>query len=155
MPMAPGVCGCSVIRTRHCGSAMRPSRSSSASSMAIRTLDVYWNSAIRSYRREWPIVEERAAAAIASAQERGLAMVVGDSRQSAIYSPSRTKLEKHGKGIILMHDFQHATAEALPEIIRQLKDGGYKVVHNGVPLAGDDTIEIRRNARAAGQAIGE
>ena len=27
-----------------------------------------------------------------------------------------SKLEKHGKGIILMHDFQHATAEALPEL---------------------------------------
>jgi peptidoglycan/xylan/chitin deacetylase (PgdA/CDA1 family) len=40
-----------------------------------------------------------------------------------------TKLEKHGKGIILMHDFQHATAEAMPELIRQLKAGGYKVVH--------------------------
>jgi peptidoglycan/xylan/chitin deacetylase (PgdA/CDA1 family) len=40
-----------------------------------------------------------------------------------------TKLEKHGKGIILMHDFQHATAEALPELIRQLKAGSYKVVH--------------------------
>ena len=39
------------------------------------------------------------------------------------------KLEKHGKAIILMHDFRHATAEALPEIIRQLKDRGYKVVH--------------------------
>ena len=40
-----------------------------------------------------------------------------------------TKLEKRGKGIILMHDFQHATAEALPELIRQLKARGYKVVH--------------------------
>jgi peptidoglycan-N-acetylglucosamine deacetylase len=40
-----------------------------------------------------------------------------------------TKLEKRGKGIILMHDFQHATAEAIPELIRQLKAGGYKVVH--------------------------
>ncbi len=39
------------------------------------------------------------------------------------------KLQKHGKGIILMHDFQHATAEALPELLRQLKAGGYKVVH--------------------------
>ena len=39
-----------------------------------------------------------------------------------------TKLEKHGKGIILMHDFQHATSEALPEILKKLKDGGYKVV---------------------------
>jgi len=39
-----------------------------------------------------------------------------------------TKLEKHGKGIILMHDFQHATAEALPELLAQLKANGYKVV---------------------------
>jgi hypothetical protein len=39
------------------------------------------------------------------------------------------KLEKNGKGIILMHDFQHATAEALPEILKQMKAKGYKVVH--------------------------
>lgn len=39
-----------------------------------------------------------------------------------------TKLEKHGKGIILMHDFQHATSEALPEILKKMKEGGYKVV---------------------------
>src|SRR5579884_498919 len=40
-----------------------------------------------------------------------------------------TKLAKNGKGIVLMHDFQHATAEAMPEILRQLKAGGYKIVH--------------------------
>jgi hypothetical protein len=28
-----------------------------------------------------------------------------------------------------MHDFHHNTAEALPEPIRQLKGGSYKVVH--------------------------
>jgi peptidoglycan/xylan/chitin deacetylase (PgdA/CDA1 family) len=38
------------------------------------------------------------------------------------------KLEKHGKGIILMHDFQQATAHAAPELLKQLKAGGYKVV---------------------------
>jgi peptidoglycan/xylan/chitin deacetylase (PgdA/CDA1 family) len=38
------------------------------------------------------------------------------------------KLDKLGKGIILMHDFQKHTAEALPEILRKLKAGGYKVV---------------------------
>ena len=38
------------------------------------------------------------------------------------------KLEKHGKGIILMHDFQQATAHAAPELLKKLKDGGYKVV---------------------------
>jgi peptidoglycan/xylan/chitin deacetylase (PgdA/CDA1 family) len=40
-----------------------------------------------------------------------------------------TKLEKNGKGIILMHDFQHGTAEAMPELLRQLKANGYKLVH--------------------------
>jgi peptidoglycan/xylan/chitin deacetylase (PgdA/CDA1 family) len=39
------------------------------------------------------------------------------------------KLQKHGKGIVLMHDFQHATAEALPELLNQLKANGYKIVH--------------------------
>src|SRR4030088_134909 len=39
-----------------------------------------------------------------------------------------TKLEKSGKGIILMHDFQKHTAEALPTLLDRLKAGGYKVV---------------------------
>ena len=39
-----------------------------------------------------------------------------------------TKLDKQGKGIILMHDFQKHTAEALPALLRRLKAGGYKVV---------------------------
>lgn len=38
------------------------------------------------------------------------------------------KLDKLGKGIILLHDFHKHTAEALPEILRRLKAGGYKVV---------------------------
>jgi class 3 adenylate cyclase/predicted ATPase len=40
----------------------------------------YLISTLGAYRREWPIVEERAAAAIASAQEHGLAMVVAVGR---------------------------------------------------------------------------
>ncbi len=39
-----------------------------------------------------------------------------------------TKLEKHGKGIVLMHDFQRHTSEAVPELLKQLKAAGYKVV---------------------------
>jgi len=39
-----------------------------------------------------------------------------------------TKLDKQGKGIILMHDFQKHTAEALPTLLRRLKTGGYRVV---------------------------
>jgi peptidoglycan/xylan/chitin deacetylase (PgdA/CDA1 family) len=39
-----------------------------------------------------------------------------------------TKLDKQGKGIILMHDFQKHTGEALPTLLSRLKAGGYKVV---------------------------
>ncbi len=58
-----------------------------------------------------------------------------DSRDFKFHKPEQviksvmSQLEKRGKGIILMHDFKHATAEALPELLRQLKAGGYKVVH--------------------------
>jgi len=46
-----------------------------------------------------------------------------------VVKSAMTKLAKNGKGIVLMHDFQHATAEAMPELLRQLKAGGYKIVH--------------------------
>ncbi|WP_065753919.1 polysaccharide deacetylase family protein [Bradyrhizobium paxllaeri] len=39
-----------------------------------------------------------------------------------------TKLDKQGKGVILMHDLQKSTAQALPALLRRLKAGGYKVV---------------------------
>jgi hypothetical protein len=39
------------------------------------------------------------------------------------------KLQKHGKGIVLLHDFQGATAHAVPELLAQLKAGGYKNLH--------------------------
>lgn len=46
-----------------------------------------------------------------------------------IVSQVLNKLKKHGKGIVLMHDFQHGTAQAIPELLKQLKAGGYKIVH--------------------------
>ncbi|HKM88800.1 MAG TPA: polysaccharide deacetylase family protein [Xanthobacteraceae bacterium] len=58
-----------------------------------------------------------------------------DSFDFKIHKPEQviksvmSKLEKRGKGIVLMHDFQRATAEAMPELLRQLKAGGYKIVH--------------------------
>lgn len=39
------------------------------------------------------------------------------------------RLNKRGKGIILMHDIQPRTATALPALLKALKAGGYKVVH--------------------------
>ena len=40
-----------------------------------------------------------------------------------------TKLEKAGKGIVLMHDFQKATGLAMPALLRELKAKGFQIVH--------------------------
>jgi peptidoglycan-N-acetylglucosamine deacetylase len=57
-----------------------------------------------------------------------------DSLDFKIHQPDRviasvmTKLKKNGKGIVLMHDFQHGTSLALPELLAQLKANGYRIV---------------------------
>jgi peptidoglycan/xylan/chitin deacetylase (PgdA/CDA1 family) len=51
-----------------------------------------------------------------------------NSSAEKVVTTVMTKLDKLGKGIILMHDFQKHTADALPTLLRQLKAGGYKVV---------------------------
>src|SRR5260370_4394024 len=38
------------------------------------------------------------------------------------------KLKKHGKGIVLVHDFPHARAEGAMDLLNDLKAGGYKIV---------------------------
>jgi peptidoglycan/xylan/chitin deacetylase (PgdA/CDA1 family) len=50
------------------------------------------------------------------------------SKAQTITDNVMRKVDKLGKGIILMHDFQKHTAEALPDLLRKLKAGGYKVV---------------------------
>ncbi|MGA8611806.1 MAG: polysaccharide deacetylase family protein [Xanthobacteraceae bacterium] len=50
-------------------------------------------------------------------------------RPEQVIQSVMTKLKKAGKGIVLMHDFQRQTAEALPELLRQLKANGFKIVH--------------------------
>ena len=50
------------------------------------------------------------------------------SKPETVIETVMTKLTKLGKGIILMHDFQRHTAEALPALLRRLKTEGYKVV---------------------------
>jgi peptidoglycan/xylan/chitin deacetylase (PgdA/CDA1 family) len=58
-----------------------------------------------------------------------------DSRDFTMHKPEQvidsviSQLEKRGKGIVLLQDFHRNTAEALPELLRQLKVAGYKVVH--------------------------
>jgi len=61
-------------------------------------------------------------------------------RPEQVVKSVMAKLEKHGKGIILMHDFQHATSEAVPEILKKLKDGGYKVVQ----IVGKTPVEPKK-----------
>jgi peptidoglycan/xylan/chitin deacetylase (PgdA/CDA1 family) len=50
------------------------------------------------------------------------------SKPEKVIETVMKKLDKLGKGIILMHDFQKHTAEALPELLNRLKAGGFKVV---------------------------
>ena len=46
------------------------------------------------------------------------------------------RIEARGKGILLLHDIQPATALALPDILHELKVRGYKIVHV-VPATAD------------------
>jgi hypothetical protein len=40
-----------------------------------------------------------------------------------------SRLEARGRGILLLHDIQPATALALPEILQEMKARGFKIVH--------------------------
>jgi peptidoglycan/xylan/chitin deacetylase (PgdA/CDA1 family) len=61
------------------------------------------------------------------------------------------KLQRHGKGIILMHDFQQSTAAAAIGLLADLKAAGYRVVHMRAkdPVATLPTYdeEVRTNHR--------
>jgi peptidoglycan/xylan/chitin deacetylase (PgdA/CDA1 family) len=46
-----------------------------------------------------------------------------------ITSRALSRLEAHRRGILLLHDIKPATALALPELLRELKARGYKIVH--------------------------
>jgi peptidoglycan-N-acetylglucosamine deacetylase len=69
--------------------------------------------------------------------ERNIAIFSGDidSRDYTMHKPEpvvdsvMSQLGKRGKGIVIMHDFHRNTAEALPQLLRQLKLAGFKVVH--------------------------
>lgn len=39
------------------------------------------------------------------------------------------KLDKRGKGMLLLHDIQPVTAKAMPKLLERLAAGGYKIVH--------------------------
>jgi len=50
-------------------------------------------------------------------------------KPEAVVKTVMERLEKRGKGIVLMHDFQKVTSIALPALLAELKAKGYKVVH--------------------------
>src|SRR4051812_12048327 len=68
--------------------------------------------------------------------ERNIAMFSCDldsfdfkaSKPQQVIDTVMRKVDKLGKRIILMHDFHKHTAEALPELLKRLTAGGYKVV---------------------------
>jgi hypothetical protein len=47
------------------------------------------------------------------------------------------RIESAGKGIVLLHDIKAQTAAMLPALLRDLKNGGYKIVH--IEPAGSST----------------
>jgi peptidoglycan/xylan/chitin deacetylase (PgdA/CDA1 family) len=65
----------------------------------------------------------------------GIFSIDVDSFDFKLKSPEKvitsvmSKLDKRGKGIVLMHDFQRSTAVALPALLLELKAKGFKVVH--------------------------
>jgi peptidoglycan/xylan/chitin deacetylase (PgdA/CDA1 family) len=73
-------------------------------------------------------------------------------KSDAVVVSVMEKLKKNGKGIILMHDIHRWTADALPNLLSQLKSGGYKVVH----IRAKDTLATLPEydaAIAAGQPL--
>src|SRR5882757_7867946 len=73
------------------------------------------------------------------------------SKPQQVIDVTMKKLDKLGKGIILMHDFHKHTADALPELLHRLKAGGYKVVHmkprNSVQTIASYDEEILKDAK--------
>src|SRR6516225_6544211 len=88
-----------------------------------------------------------------------------DSRDFAMHKPEpvvdsvMSQLEKRGKGVVLLHDFHPNTAEALPELLRQLKVAGFKVVHmvpkeQLITIAKyDEMLDHRRNVSSSAQPV--
>jgi peptidoglycan/xylan/chitin deacetylase (PgdA/CDA1 family) len=69
----------------------------------------------------------------------------------AVVKTVMEKLEKKGKGIVLMHDFHKNTAQGLPLLLAELKAKGYKIVHlkSKAPATTIATFdaEIEKNTR--------
>jgi peptidoglycan/xylan/chitin deacetylase (PgdA/CDA1 family) len=78
-----------------------------------------------------PVIEDEAAA-------RSLVIFSSDTvaddwhrhiKPRDIVSRAMSRLEKRGKGILLLHDIHKSTVAALPELLKELKTKGFRVVH--------------------------
>jgi peptidoglycan-N-acetylglucosamine deacetylase len=80
-------------------------------------------------------------------QERGLMLWSADFpaddwrhiTANEVINRALRRLEAKGRGILLLHDIQPATAQALPTLLKELKERGYRIVHV-VPA---DTTHVR------------
>jgi peptidoglycan/xylan/chitin deacetylase (PgdA/CDA1 family) len=52
-----------------------------------------------------------------------------DVSANRVYELAMQRLEKKGKGILLLHDIQARTVAALPLILKEMKARGYRIVH--------------------------
>jgi len=90
-------------------------------------------------------------AMMAYAAQRGYAIFSTDVNSDdwrgigprTIIRRTMARLRRQKGGIVLFHDTKHATAAALPALLRALKKGGYKIVH----IVPAETYESLRSAQ--------
>ena len=58
------------------------------------------------------------------------------------------RLEHKGKGILLLHDIHQRTVDALPSILAELKNRGFRIVHV-VPASAEQTADRDRGSGLA------
>jgi len=69
-----------------------------------------------------------------------------------VYARALQRIEANHKGILLLHDIQTRTVEALPNLLRELKRRGYRVVHvvsatADLPRTATDSSQWTKHAR--------
>lgn len=80
-------------------------------------------------------------------RNQGIFGIDVDSRDFSTRNPAvvrsrvMAQLKAKGRGIILFHDIQPSTAGAIPTLLKELKKGGYKVVHL-VAKAPSETLPV-------------
>jgi peptidoglycan/xylan/chitin deacetylase (PgdA/CDA1 family) len=66
-----------------------------------------------------------------------------------VVEKSISRLEKLGRGILLLHDIHPWTAAALPELLRQLKEHGFHIVNIVPPASAVASAATRRTIASA------